>query len=191
MQRTTSLTRLIISRLLGLFSSRDRFTEPLPRQARAGSLFVRHLDCGSCNGCELEILALNNPIYDVERVGVHLVASPRHADVLLLTGPFTRNMETAARSTFAAMPLPRRIVTVGDCADASPDKQSRLTYTNSYALARLPDEMRACIAAHAPGCPPAPQQIMETLLDLTPWGIRPTPADLPGSSSRGCVSIWG
>src|SRR6516164_4950107 len=87
-------------------------------QARAGKLFgrslaIREVDAGSCNGCELEIHALNNPVYDVERFGLRFVASPRHADVLLITGPVTRNMKVALERTYAATPAPKWVVVVG------------------------------------------------------------------------------
>src|SRR5215510_2071221 len=80
------------------------------------SLAIREIDAGSCNGCELEIHALNNPFYDLERFGVHFVASPRHADVLLVTGPVTRNMREALERTYHATPDPKWVVAVGDCA---------------------------------------------------------------------------
>ena len=82
----------------------------------AGSLAIRQVDAGSCNGCELEIHALNNPYYAVERFGVHFVASPRHADVLLVTGPVSRHMEAALRRTYDAMPSPKWVIAAGDCA---------------------------------------------------------------------------
>ncbi len=167
MDETTTLTRMILSRLFRLFSPRGRHTEPPPPGARAGSVFVRHLDCGSCNGCELEILALNNPLYDLERFGIRFVASPRHADLLLLTGPFTRNMKKAALATFQAMPSPQRIVTIGDCAAFSDNRSHQGGYRGSYALVDLAPEMQPCLVAHASGCPPTPQQLLETLLSLT------------------------
>src|SRR5439155_20870867 len=79
------------------------------------SLHIREVDAGSCNGCEIEIVALNSPIYDLERFGIHFVASPRHADMLLVTGPVTRNMELALRKTYDATPEPRLVVAVGAC----------------------------------------------------------------------------
>src|SRR5229473_1225339 len=85
------------------------------RRLYGRSLAIRELDAGSCNGCELEIHALNNPVYDVERFGIRFVASPRHADVLLVTGPVTRNMKVALERTYAAMPAPKWVVAVGDC----------------------------------------------------------------------------
>jgi len=86
-------------------------------EARFGrSLAIRQVDAGSCNGCELEIHALNNPYYDIARFGIHFVASPRHADVLLVTGPVSRNMENALRRTVAATPTPRYVIAAGTCA---------------------------------------------------------------------------
>ena len=79
------------------------------------SLHIREVDAGSCNGCEVEINGLNNPVYDIERFGIHFVASPRHADMLLVTGPVSRNMELALRKTYDAMPAPRLVVAVGAC----------------------------------------------------------------------------
>jgi len=123
----------------------------------AGSLAIRAIDAGSCNGCELEIHALNNPCYDVERFGVHFVASPRHADALLVTGPVSRHMETALRRTYQAMPNPRLIIAAGQCAcDGG-------IFGASY----------ACIGAVAnvlpvdvtiPGCPPAPLDLLRGIL---------------------------
>ena len=79
------------------------------------SLHIREVDAGSCNGCEVEIVGLNSPVYDIERFGIHFVASPRHADMLLVTGPVTRNMELALRKTYDATPDPRLVVAVGAC----------------------------------------------------------------------------
>src|SRR3989441_8029527 len=106
-------------------------TEPVPRSDDAlrvaervherirsvlgRALCIRHIDAGSCNGCELEIHALNNPLYNIEGLGIRFVASPRHADLLLVTGPVSRNMETALRRTYEATPDPKLVVAVGDC----------------------------------------------------------------------------
>src|SRR5438132_8402605 len=90
--------------------------ERLARQKLGRSLSIREVDAGSCNGCELEIHALNNPFYDLERFGLHFVASPRHADVLLVTGPVTKNMRAALRRTYDATPDPKWVIAVGDCA---------------------------------------------------------------------------
>ena len=133
----------------------------LPKQAaKRRSVFIRHLDCGSCNGCELELNALSNPIYDIERFGIQFEASPRHADVLVMTGPFTRNLEEAARLTFEAMPEPRRIVTIGDCA-----KDGGI-FKNSYAVMDRPTKIENAIVDHVAGCPPTPEDILKALIKL-------------------------
>jgi Ni,Fe-hydrogenase III small subunit len=124
------------------------------------SVFLRHLDCGSCNGCELELNALENPIYDIHHLGIEFRPSPRHADVLLMTGPFTRNLEEAAQLTFQAMSEPRRIITIGDCA-----KDGGI-YQGSYALVERPQNIEEAIVDHVPGCPPTPQDIINALVKL-------------------------
>ncbi len=123
------------------------------------SLWIRHLDCGSCNGCEMELTALENPVYDVQNRGIEFKASPRHADVVAMTGPFTRNLAEAAKLTVEAMPVPR-IVLIGDCAI---DKG---IYQGSYALAERPQEMEDAVIAKVQGCPPTPQQILDVLCQL-------------------------
>lgn len=127
--------------------------------AQSHSVFIRHLDCGSCNGCELELNALANPVYDIAQYGIHFEASPRHADVLAMTGSFTRNLAEAARLTLEAMPIPR-IITIGDCTDNGG------VFRDSYALAKRPEEIENAIRAHVPGCPPTPEDIMKVLLEL-------------------------
>jgi Ni,Fe-hydrogenase III small subunit len=129
-------------------------------QRRLGrSLSIREVDAGSCNGCELEIHALNNAFYDLERFGLRFVASPRHADVLLVTGPVTRNMREALERTYNATPDPKWVVAVGDCAlDGG-------LFAGSYAVvggvsAVLPVDL------HIPGCPPAPTALLKGLLTL-------------------------
>ncbi|MFG1477033.1 NADH-quinone oxidoreductase subunit NuoB [Xanthobacter sp. V4C-4] len=128
--------------------------------ARLGrSLAIRQVDAGSCNACELEIHALSNPFYDLERFGLRFVASPRHADVLLVTGPVTRNMEEALRRTYAATPAPKWVVAAGACAiDGG-------AFAGSYAVlggvdAALPVDLRI------PGCPPSPLALLKGLLSL-------------------------
>ncbi len=138
----------------------------LPRELtkRSHSIFIRHLDCGSCNACELELNALANPIYDIGQYGIHFEASPRHADVLVMTGPYTRNLDEAARLTLEAMPVPR-IITFGDCA------QDGGVFKKSYAVVEHPSDIRKAIEAtgvHIPGCPPLPEKILEVLLKLPP-----------------------
>jgi len=138
-------------------------------QTRLGrSLAIRQVDAGSCNGCELEIHALNNPFYDLERFGLRFVASPRHADVLLVTGPVTHNMAEALRRTYEATPDPKWVVAVGDCG------RDGGCFAGSYAVAGgvgavLPVDL------HIPGCPPSPQQLLAGLLALlaVPTGTLP------------------
>lgn len=121
------------------------------------SLAIRHVDAGSCNGCELEIHALNNAYYDVARFGVHFVASPRHADVLLVTGPVSRHMENALRRTAAAMPAPRYVIAAGGCA--CDGGEFGVSYASCGAVENvLPVDVRI------PGCPPTPQDLMLGLL---------------------------
>lgn len=122
-----------------------------------GSLAIRHVDAGSCNGCELEIHAVNNPYYDLERFGAHFVASPRHADMLLVTGPVTRNMETALCMTYDATPDPKLVVAVGDCAAGCGE------FGCSYAaLGAVADIIPVDVVVH--GCPPTPTDIIRAIL---------------------------
>lgn len=124
-----------------------------------GSIAIRHVDAGSCNGCELEIHALNNPYYDVERYGVHFVASPRHADVLLVTGPVSRHMEAALRRTWQAMPEPKWVVASGVCA--CDGGEFGVSYASLGAVANvLPVDLTI------PGCPPTPVQLLTGLRAL-------------------------
>ena len=129
-------------------------------QRRLGrSLAIREVDAGSCNGCELEIHALNNAYYDLERFGLHFVASPRHADVLLVTGPVTANMREALERTYHATPDPKWVVAVGDCG------RDGGVFAGSYACVGgistvIPVDL------HISGCPPNPIQLLEGLLAL-------------------------
>lgn len=122
------------------------------------SLHVRQVDAGSCNGCELEIAAVTNPLYDLERFGIHLVASPRHADVLLVTGPVTRNMEIALRRTYEAAPEPRIVVAVGACGCSG-----GIFGESTYAALGGVDRVLP-VDVYIPGCPPRPQAILNGLL---------------------------
>ena len=122
------------------------------------SLHVRQVDAGSCNGCELEIAATTNPLYDLERFGVHVVASPRHADVLLVTGPVTRNMEIALRRTYDAAPEPRVVVAVGACGCSG-----GIFGEGTYAAVGGVDRV-VPVDVYVPGCPPRPQAILNGLL---------------------------
>ncbi|MCL5994984.1 MAG: hydrogenase [Chloroflexi bacterium] len=161
-----SLIWLLVRRLLGVIVRKPLYSIPPPdaRLDQPRSVFIRHLDCGSCNGCELELNALSNPIYDIERFGIRFEASPRHADVLAMTGPFTRNLTEAARLTLEAMPEPL-IIAIGDCA------MNGGVFRNSYAVTAgdaRPDEIRQAIILEVPGCPPAPVDILKKLAELPP-----------------------
>jgi Ni,Fe-hydrogenase III small subunit len=133
--------------------------ERAARRRLGRSLAIRQVDAGSCNGCELEIHALNNAYYDLERFGICFVASPRHADVLLVTGPVTRNMREALERTYNATPAPKWVVAVGDCAfDGG-------CFAGSYAVVGGVAEV-VPVDLHVPGCPPNPTQILKGLLAL-------------------------
>lgn len=125
----------------------------------SGSLAIRHVDAGSCNGCELEIHALNNPFYDVERFGIHFVASPRHADCLLVTGPVSRHMETALKRTYDACPEPKLVIASGDCACHGG------IFGVSYASCGAVENVIP-VDVKIPGCPPSPEQLLTGLLAL-------------------------
>jgi len=129
------------------------------RRRLGRSLSIRELDAGSCNGCELEIHALNNAYYDVERFGIRFVASPRHADVLLITGPVTRNMRDAVEQTYRAMPDPKWVVALGDCA------RDGGCFAGSYAVVGGVSEIIP-VDLHIQGCPPTPTAILQGLLAL-------------------------
>jgi len=134
----------------------------LGQQARARlgrSLSIREVDAGSCNGCELEIHAINNPVYDAERFGLKFVASPRHADVLLVTGPVTWNMRQALERTYAATPSPKWVVALGDCA------ANCGVFAGSYACAGAVKDIIP-VDLHIAGCPPPPIEILKGLLAL-------------------------
>jgi len=128
------------------------------------ALAIREVDAGSCNGCEIEITGLTSPIYDSERFGIHFVASPRHADMLLVTGPVTHNMEVALRKTYDATPDPKLVVAVGDCA------QTCGVFKGSYAVAGSVDQIIP-VNVFVQGCPPEPADILRgilTALDRAP-----------------------
>ena len=133
--------------------------EQAARQRLGRSLAIREVDAGSCNGCELEIHALNNAYYDLERFGFHFVASPRHADVLLVTGPVTANMREALERTYHATPDPKWVVAVGDCG------RDGGVFAGSYACIGGVAEVIP-VDLHIPGCPPNPMQLLEGLLAL-------------------------
>src|SRR5690349_20074742 len=129
-------------------------------QRRLGrSLSIRQVDAGSCNGCELEIHALNNAFYDLERFGLRFVASPRHADVLFVTGPVTKNMREALERTYDATPSPKWVVAVGDCAINGG------VFASSYAVTGGLSQVLP-VALHIRGCPPTPQAMRHGLLAI-------------------------
>jgi NADH-quinone oxidoreductase B subunit len=123
------------------------------------SLSIRQVDAGSCNGCELEIHALNNAFYDIERFGLRFVASPRHADVLMVTGPVTKNMREALERTYQATPNPKWVVAIGDCA------RDGGCFAGSYAVVGGVSEVIP-VDLHIPGCPPTPMAMLQGLLAL-------------------------
>lgn len=121
------------------------------------SLTIRQVDAGSCNGCELEIHAINNPIYNCERFGIHFTASPRFADMLLVTGPVTRNMEIALRRTYNSTPSPKLVVAVGDCGCSGG------IFGESYASLGGIDKVIP-VDVFIPGCPPTPAALLNGIL---------------------------
>jgi Ni,Fe-hydrogenase III small subunit len=127
--------------------------------ARPTSLTLRHLDCGSCNGCELQLNALTNPHYDIERYGISFESSPRHATYLAMTGAFTKGLSEAAELTLRAMPKPR-IIAIGDCA-VNGGTFGRLPNYRNYALEQRSHEIMKAIKIK--GCPPAPQDILDAI----------------------------
>ena len=136
---------------------------PVPDEAGrvfGGSVQVRHVDTGSCNGCEIEVGAAFGPVYDVERYGARLVASPRHADVLLVTGVVTHNMAEPLRRTVDATPRPRLVVAIGDCA-----RDCGMFRDGTGVRGAVRDVV--AVDAEVPGCPPAPTAIVEALRRVT------------------------
>ena len=140
-------------------------------QVLGRALCIRAVDAGSCNGCELEIHALNNPVYNLEALGIRFVASPRHADLLLVTGPVSRNMEIALRRTYDATPDPKLVVAIGDCGCTGG------IFGESYASRGRVSNVIP-VDVNVPGCPPSPRQILAGILTAI---STPTSA---GSASR-------
>ena len=139
-----------------LRATADRLREDVLRRFD-GALTIRHVDAGSCNGCELEINSLNNPYYNLEGLGIKFVASPRHADLLLVTGPVSRHMEVALKRTYDATPDPKLVVAIGDCGCGGG------IFGESYAsCGRVANVIPVDVAV--PGCPPAPAAIMQGIL---------------------------
>jgi len=129
------------------------------RRRLGRSLSIRQVDAGSCNGCELEIHALNNAFYDLERFGLRFVASPRHADVLMVTGPVTRNMREALERTYRATPDPKWVIAIGDCAGDGG------VFAGSYAVTGGVSNV-VPVDLHIGGCPPSPTAILKGLIAL-------------------------
>jgi Ni,Fe-hydrogenase III small subunit len=153
------LTEAAPARDQEMFAELGASVERAARRRLGRSLSIREVDAGSCNGCELEIHALNNAFYDLERFGLHFVASPRHADVLLVTGPVTRNMREALERTYNATPDPKWVVAVGDCAvDGG-------IFSGSYAVVGGVSGV-VPVDLHIRGCPPQPTQLLKGLLTL-------------------------
>ncbi len=136
----------------------DRLRRTIGQQL-GRSLSIRAVDAGSCNGCELEMHALGNAYYDLERFGIHFVASPRHADLLMVTGPVTHNMREALQRTYEAMPNPKWVISAGDCA------RDGGVFANSYAVVGGVDSVIP-VDGHVPGCPPTPLQLLQGLYSL-------------------------
>lgn len=139
-----------------LRTTRERLHADILRSF-GGALTIRHVDAGSCNGCELEINALNNPYYNLEGLGIKFVASPRHADMLLVTGPVSRHMEVALRRTYDATPEPKLVVAMGDCGCTGG------IFGESYASCGKVENVIPVDVA-VPGCPPTPTAIMQAIL---------------------------
>jgi formate hydrogenlyase subunit 7 len=158
-----------LMRLLRLIRSTGRVAEPAPPapetaagrpRGLAGSVQIRHVDAGSCNGCEIELGAAFGPVYDAERYGARLVASPRHADVVLVTGVVTRNMLEPLRRTVDATPQPRLVIAVGDCA------RNCGAFAGAYGVAGAAHDAVG-VDLEVPGCPPEPPLIIEALRKVT------------------------
>lgn len=150
------LTRHIEPGLSGKIDPAGRELKSLIQKRFGRSLHIRQLDSGSCGACQSEIISANNPIYDLQRFGVNFVASPRHADALLVTGPVSRNMFIALKKTYEAMPEPKFVITCGDCA------LSGGPFKDSYYVCRAVKDILP-VVLHIPGCPPSPLQIISAL----------------------------
>jgi len=135
-------------------------TPPAAAAELGGSIQIRHVDAGSCNGCEVEIASVFGPVYDAERYGARLVASPRHADALLVTGPVTRNMQVALRRTHDAVPEPKLVIALGDCA------RDCGVFADAYGVAGAVGDV-VPVDVEVPGCPPEPEAIVAALRGLT------------------------
>jgi len=140
------------------------------RDVLGRALCIRQVDAGSCNGCELEIHALNNPLYNIEGLGIRFVASPRHADLLLVTGPVSRHMATALRRTWEATPDPKLVVAIGDCGCSG-----GIFGENYASCGRVANVIPVDVAV--PGCPPSPERILQGILTaIAPAAVVFSPA---------------
>jgi len=161
----------------GAIEALGRRLDEAAKRRLGRSLAIREVDAGSCNGCELEIHALNNVVYDLERFGIRFVASPRHADVLLVTGPVTTNMRRALLDTFEATPAPKWVVAVGDCACTGG------LFAGSYACVGPVDAV-VPVDLRIPGCPPTPTAMLSGLLALLEASAAPDAARSVGDGAR-------
>ena len=155
---------LLFSKMLRVGVVTVEIPPPAPDEPNVLHL-MREVDAGSCNGCEIEITGLMGPVYDSERFGIHFVASPRHADLLLVTGPVTRNMEVPLRKTYEATPAPKLVVAVGDCA------RTCGVFRGSYAIAGSVDRV-VPVDAFVDGCPPDPADILRGILTVLRQPLR-------------------
>ena len=140
-----------------LMENARQITSEIIKEKLGRSLHVRHLDAGSCNACDFEMGAMSNPVYDLHRFGVHFDASPRHADLLMVTGVVTRNLEEALRKSYEAMPEPKLVLACGACAAGGN------TYGESYAVVGAADKV-VPVDLYVPGCPPRPSAMIAALL---------------------------
>ena len=153
----TDRQRLVVALRRTLHATGRKLGREHPAQMLGRSLAIRQVDAGSCNGCEVEIIALNNPVHDIERFGIQFVASPRHADMLLVTGPVTRNMELALRKTYDATPEPKLVVAVGACGISGG------IFGTNYATRGGVDQVIP-VDVYIPGCPPRPEALLHGIL---------------------------
>ena len=155
--------------------TRERLSTAIAKQL-GRALVIRHVDAGSCNGCELEIHALANPYYNLEALGIKFAASPRHADLLLVTGPVAANMEVALKRAYDATPEPKLVVAVGDCGCTGG------LFGESYACrGKVANVIPVDVAI--PGCPPTPQQLIAGILAAVAPEPAPTDVPAPGESA--------